>query len=305
MVVIYLIMRCILCNVNRKVCEPQLIAKGVRDSSHARVFFCKKYKLGFLKSSKEIKYEKSYNSNLLKANSLQKLHDTRLLTLQNTINKLKKMYNFKSKNVLEIGPGNSPVYNLINNNIKSFYICEENLKYKNYIKKKYDNIKILDKLDNTNNIKFDCIIMIHVFEHISQPLNFLNEVYNLLNKKGSLLIVVPNLDDIYSNELNKKTKKKYYKFMFHVAHKFYYTLKSLKELIKKTKLFEINHISTFQEYSISNFFHWYFYKKPNKTYLSAITTNLNSNKLNQMFIDYCEKQNKGSSLVLRVDKISE
>ena len=77
-----------------------------------------------------------------------------------------------------------------------------------------------------------------------------------------MLIIVPNLNDIYSSELSDDVKN-YKKFMFHTTHKFYYTMKSLKTLFK-SNLFKVKYISTFQEYSITNFL-LAFFKKPNSS----------------------------------------
>ena len=297
--------KCILCGKGNKTLNSlKVISNTIRERKNTKVYFCKIHELGFLPDTKKLNYKSQYGSKLLKIKNFKTLSSIRLKDLKETVKRFKNIYNFKKKTVLEIGPGVSPIFSYLRKEVNLFYVKEENIKYVEYLKKKYKEINFPNFSENQMlNNKFDCIIMIHVFEHIEDPIYFLKDVKKLLKKGGSMLIIVPNLNDIYSSELSDDVKKNYKKFMFHTAHKFYYTMKSLKTLFQKSNLFKVKYISTFQEYSITNFFYWHFFKKPNSSYSRAISSSLKSDELNKMFVKFCEDKKKGSPLILRAEKL--
>lgn len=122
---------------------------------------------------------------------------TRINTIKENIN----LNNNKNYKILEIGPG--PGFfaiEWIRENNKSLYYAIETdtTLHKNL---KNQGIKLIEQ----NEIKdfdnfFDIIVISHVLEHVSDPLNFLNKYLNLLKKKGHLFIEVPCKDWDHKNE---------------------------------------------------------------------------------------------------------
>lgn len=57
-----------------------------------------------------------------------------------------------------------------------------------------------------NNMKFDAVILSHVLEHIKDEGKFLNEVLGMLEKKGIIVIAVPDWgeSDLHYRQYNKK-----------------------------------------------------------------------------------------------------
>lgn len=70
--------------------------------------------------------------------------------------------------------------------------------------------------------KYDFIILSHVFEHISSPIKFLNNLKEQLNENGMLYIEVPYIENQPQNYLLKD---------FHLAHKYYFSEKNFEYIL--------------------------------------------------------------------------
>ena len=71
--------------------------------------------------------------------------------------------------------------------------------------------------------KFDVIWMSHVFEHLSNPISFLNKIKSKMEKNGILFIEVPNV-----------TKKKDYRTFTIAPHAYNYSGLALQNILEKT-----------------------------------------------------------------------
>ena len=293
--------------IKKKYCEIcnkdnfSLLSKKIREGN-CNVFFCKNCQLGILEEKKfkeETKlYKKNKSNEILSKERLESYKKAQILSEVNSI------YNFKDKDVIEIGPGLAPLTSYYFKTTKSNFILEKNKFYARFLKKKYKRkLKIVSKENlNSFNKKFDLCIMVHVFEHLSNPIHYLKLIEKLLKKGGSLILILPNLNDVYLNNLNSLQKKKYLEFNLHHGHKFYYTLNSLKKLINKYTKLRVNLNSTFQEYSVNNFFSWNLLGKGNSNFSSAIDHNLENDDLDLLFKSYCKKNKIGSSIILKASK---
>ena len=76
---------------------------------------------------------------------------------------------------------------------------------------------------------FDYIRSNHSFEHISSPVNTLQEIHRVLRPKGKLLIGVPNIDS-----LNARLFGQYWWYLGAPVHPFSYSVKTLCKLLRKT-----------------------------------------------------------------------
>jgi 2-polyprenyl-3-methyl-5-hydroxy-6-metoxy-1,4-benzoquinol methylase len=120
---------------------------------------------------------------------------------KNTIRILKKLgISLNNKKILEIGAGDcinfkafKKEFNISN---KDYYVIELDKKSTEVCKKKgIKNIinKFFDKkILNIINTKFDIILCFEVLEHQTNPKEFLETCFKLLNKDGLLIITVPN-----------------------------------------------------------------------------------------------------------------
>ena len=93
-------------------------------------------------------------------------------------------------------------------------------KYTNFEKINFNNL----------NTKFDLITMWNVLEHIYDPNFMINKLTKLLNKKGKLFIMVPNVKSLATSLIREKSATFNWK---HVSH---FTPKSLVVLMRKNKL---------------------------------------------------------------------
>jgi SAM-dependent methyltransferase len=76
---------------------------------------------------------------------------------------------------------------------------------------------------------FDYIRSNHSFEHISSPVNTLQEIHRVLRTNGKLLIGVPNIDS-----LNARLFGQYWWYLGAPVHPFSYSVETLCKLLQKT-----------------------------------------------------------------------
>lgn len=106
--------------------------------------------------------------------------------------------------------------------------------------------------------KFDFIYAIHVFEHIQDPIEFIDWIKKNLSDRGRFLLELPSINDplikLYKiNEFNK--------FYWYPYHFFYYNSNTLKSLFEKVPNFNIK-VKLIQRYGLINHLRWLFLKKP-------------------------------------------
>jgi SAM-dependent methyltransferase len=87
---------------------------------------------------------------------------------------------------------------------------------------------------------FDLIVMTHVLEHLTNPYKYLERVFSILKKSGSLYVVVPNIGSFKAWLKSEKWP--------HLApglHLYHFCPRTLKEIVKKAG-FRVIHIETSQ-----------------------------------------------------------
>ena len=100
--------------------------------------------------------------------------------------------------------------------------------------------------------------MFHCFEHLPNPLEFLDEVKTFLKSNGRLIIEVPHARDFLLQNLNSKEFKD---FTLWSQHLVLHTRKSLELLLNKAGFKNII-TEGVQRYNLSNHFHWLCHGKP-------------------------------------------
>lgn len=112
---------------------------------------------------------------------------------------------------------------------KSRFLCSESI---TYIQRDMELVDLPDK-------SFDLIFLWHVLEHMDNPDVVIRKAANLLAEGGALVLAVPNFSSLEA-EIFKQS-------WFHLDvpwHKYHFTKKALKYLVKKNDL-QIVTISTF------------------------------------------------------------
>jgi SAM-dependent methyltransferase len=99
--------------------------------------------------------------------------------------------------------------------------------------------------------KFDIITHFFVLEHISQPLEFLRNQIELLNKGGKIIFEIPNVSDALHSIYDIPAFERFY---WSIAHPWYFSEKSLEFLLEN--LDEPYEIFFDQRYDLSNHLTW-------------------------------------------------
>lgn len=106
--------------------------------------------------------------------------------------------------------------------------------------------------------KYDAICHFHVFEHVTEPTDFLSGTRALLSEEGIMIMEIPSLDDplmsLYRNP-------NYQKFFFQKQHPFSYTRASLMRVLKHYG-FAIRVAIPHQRYGLDNHMTWMQCGKP-------------------------------------------
>ena len=146
---------------------------------------------------------------------------------------ISKKFNIQNKKILEIGSNDGYLLNFFqkNNSVLGLDASKEMCIYS---KKKYNLNTINDVFSNKSikkvkriSSKFDLILANNVLNHSNNPLNFVKTVKKLLDKKGIFIFEVPYwADGVKKNKIDQ---------IYH-EHISYFTYKSIRYLIKKTKL---------------------------------------------------------------------
>jgi SAM-dependent methyltransferase len=139
-------------------------------------------------------------------------------------------------------------------------------------------IKTYGALDEIKAAKFDIIFSFYVFEHLRNPIEFLNKLKENITDNGKVIFEVPGVDDILVS---------FYKtpeildFHWQLAHYFYYSAETLKKTFEKCG-YKVLEVKYNQRYDISNHIHWLKEKKPGGL---GRYTDIFGDKLNKVYKD--------------------
>lgn len=145
----------------------------------------------------------------------------------------------KNKNVLEIGCPSGKIANNCND-YNLWNIIDPNVKI-------FDNKKIISIrkfFDEKSSFDFDVNVIVHshLFEHIYDPISFLNNCYNILVENGYMIFGVPNMEYIMKNKISL-----YFGVMF--EHNIFYSVTNIKNMLEQCK-FKILDILFYKNHSI-------------------------------------------------------
>lgn len=224
---------CVLCGENNwyKYCE-------IENGSHD-VLICKVCSLSRLEpfpTSDELNvfYSKRYREEYSKQESVsEKVIKYEQWRADNVIEIMKPFFQKNYRKVLDIGCSSGTLLKNINNfsSDLELYGLEMNDNYRKYIvdngivKKKNISNADINTFYKGMEGSFDMISIVHVLEHLKEPLKTLSSIQKLLSEKGVLYIEVPNMKTPYNN-----LEKQY----FAIYHLFNFTDYTLEKLLIKT-----------------------------------------------------------------------
>lgn len=100
--------------------------------------------------------------------------------------------------------------------------------------------------------KFDLITAFHVVEHLTLPIETINQLSEMLSDRGELLVEVPSSNDAL---LTLYKSDEFSRFTYWSQHLFLFNNFTLKNLISKTKL-KVKWLKQIQRYPLSNHLYW-------------------------------------------------
>ena len=137
----------------------------------------------------------------------------------------------KCKEILEVGCGAGGILKIFQNNGAKVSGVDYDSSYIEYgirnhgLELKSGGVEKLKEFGR----KYDIIVLHHVFEHFADPLKEIREIMIYLKDKESIIFVaVPGLTDMVSwNDFRE---------LFHIAHPFQYTLRTLNNIMARVNL---------------------------------------------------------------------
>ena len=171
---------------------------------------------------------------------------------------------------------------------------ENNNQSRKLIDKEFSGTKTFSNIEDVVD-KYDLIFAIQVFEHFIETLQELQKIERISHKRSKLYFLFQNYDDWNQKTLPKRNLIKYNKFMFHKAHPYYYTIDNFSRLISMSN-YKIDEITTFQDYSITNYMNWYINGEPNKNIYEATHVEKNLMDLNKEFVHIVEQRDNGNNI---------
>jgi len=170
--------------------------------------------------------------------------------------------NDKNRNILEIGCSWGYFLELVKKKGGIPYGIELNKIRSKYVNEHLD-ITCFESLEEciNKNIKFKKIYLFYVIEYIVDPLNYFNNLYNLLEEDGEIIFITPNLNDSLKDIW---LSEGFNSFFYDECAINYFTPKSLKNIFDQLKFSNSNIISK-QGYSFLNHVSWHFTNLPRTT----------------------------------------
>lgn len=167
-----------------------------------------------------------------------------------------KNYLTPESEALELGSSTGFFIHHISPYVKNVCGVEPGEQYADYANNR--GIKTYALLSDIKDRKFDIIFSFYVFEHLRNPIDFLNALKSNVKKGGKVIFEVPNVDDILVSFYKTPEILDFY---WQLAHYFYYSAKTLKTAFEKCG-YKVIHVKHSQRYDISNHIHWLKEKKP-------------------------------------------
>tara|TARA_B110000858_G_scaffold87509_1_gene101111 strand:- start:18 stop:974 length:957 start_codon:yes stop_codon:yes gene_type:complete len=203
------------------------------------------------------------------------------------------------KNILEVGCSWGYFLELTKKFGCNSYGVEINKKRSEYINQ---NLNIRCDLDinkyKLEKIKFKKIFLFYVLEYIPNPIKYIDDLINMLEESGQLIIITPNLKDILKNIF---MNRKFNNFFYDIFAINYFSPKSIQILSNKINSnFNRYETKTIQGYSYANHINWFLNNKPTETkivggdrFISDIILKLKDNNndsaLRDKLINFFEK----------------
>ena len=165
--------------------------------------------------------------------------------------------NFINKNILDFGCGNGYFLSKLKSEkiTPNLYALEPNSRYTRFLEEQFTLCRNINEIPNDF---FDYITLFHVLEHLKDPKEILDSLYDKLTVSGKIIMETPSSDDIL---LNLFDSEEFSKFTYWSGHLYLFNRRTITDLIKKTN-YKIFYIKEYQRFSLANHLHWLSKGKP-------------------------------------------
>ena len=145
-------------------------------------------------------------------------------------------------------------------------------------------------LQDVRDNDFDVVTLFHVFEHLTQPLEFLRRIREILKPGGKIVIEVPHAKDFLLSTLDWEAFKAFTSWSEHLI---LHTRRSLTIFLQEAGFHEIT-VSGYQRYSLANHLYWLAKGKPGG---HAVWKHLRSQLLELSYGDLLESIDQTDTLI--------
>jgi len=200
--------------------------------------------------------------------------------------------NLVDKSVVDIGVGAGVFLDLISSFSKDTIAIEPAKFYHDELSKLHKVYSYTSDAIN-DGVNGDVVMSFNVIEHVENPLEFLQDKFDILNDGGTMYMVTPNHDDI----LMRTIPEEFSPFYYRTAHLYYFDKKSISYLLDKAgfKNYKVEYMHTMD---MSNMMIWLKENKPsglNKLHLF-------DDSFNDIYKNYLESKGMANYLWIEARK---
>jgi 2-polyprenyl-3-methyl-5-hydroxy-6-metoxy-1,4-benzoquinol methylase len=223
---------------------------GECSQQHYTVHKCSHCKVGFLSESNFFYETDEYREQVDGGSSVSQFYE---MHDQEQADKLAILgtQGLRDKVVADIGCGGGSFLDLLSGVARETVAIEPSRSLGEHLSKKHRYFQFCSEALTEYLGQVDIAVSFAVIEHVENPLEFLQEIRQLLKPEGFLLLSTPNYDDWLIEFLPGV----YDQFFFRRAHSWYFNGGSLKNLAMRAGFNKVT-IQYRQRYDISNALHW-------------------------------------------------
>ena len=292
---------CLLCGVE----QLTLTGKKPRDRECANIVVCGKcghIQMWPLLTSQEDKeeYDNDVTVRFGKFAGGADFEDMRVRFSEWTLEHVNMYFNTLQnyKSVLEIGAGYGFFMEALNAHPERRFSIEGieigKFRLDNFVGGTVHDINVItDDIPTELQHNYDCIICMHVLEHISQPVLFLEKIKAFLRPGGSVIFEVPNIY-CFLGEISAEYKE----FIYMYEHCSYFSDYTLRLAFEKAGYYVYN-FATYELYSIENHCRWVREGVPFTKYNQMYMPDERLEWINRLYKDEIGKSGKGCALVIQ------
>ncbi|RAU20260.1 hypothetical protein CU669_19330 [Paramagnetospirillum kuznetsovii] len=235
--------------------EPfRLLRKGVHDSDTTLVYINRNDDFAFLAPLPDIDY-RQYRTRK-EALGLA-AYQPGLAAAQASLEKFRPVV-AAAGSLLEVGAGDAPFLTAVRQTFPTLALAS--LEVDQLTKPFRDAVPGLRQYEDFTEIKaegrrFDCVVLLHVLEHILEPALFLDHIKAVLAPGGVVVIEVPSLADPLLSLLAPGGVAAYRRFFFQLQHPYSYSPSSLVRLLESHG-FAAREVFAHQRYGLENHLTW-------------------------------------------------